>query len=181
MTERRLFTPRSDPIPGPEAPGLLGPEARLFPPPGEVSFVVWGTPAPKGSVRAIPVRNRPSGAVIVPDNAPRLRDWTRAVSDAVSRVAEQTGASVIPGPVRVSVRFLLPRPKSAPKRRRTWPDRKPDVDKLARAVLDPMRGVVFEDDARVVGLLAEKDYAAQTNDDRPRAEVHVWAVEEVPS
>lgn len=63
-------------------------------------------------------------------------------------------------PVEVDLVFRLARPKKP----RWWvPAVKPDVDKLARAVLDSLsttkdqRGVI-RDDARVVGLRAVKTY-----------------------
>jgi Holliday junction resolvase RusA-like endonuclease len=54
----------------------------------------------------------------------------------------------------------LLKPRSAPKRRRTWPigARSGDVDKLARSVLDSLTGVLFHDDAQVVHLVVSKDY-----------------------
>jgi len=72
-------------------------------------------------------------------------------------------------PVQVSCTFFFPRPKahfgtgrnaetlrpSAPKR----PAGKPDIDKLVRAVLDAMTGIVFSDDSQVVALDAMKLYA----------------------
>lgn len=140
-------------------------------PPPDVAFTVFGIPAPKGSKRAFAVGGR---AMVVDDNKPALRDWTRQVNDVVQGLAER-GAATLDEPVHVTVRFYMPKPKSAPKRRRTWPDRKPDLDKLIRALLDPMvKTRILADDARVVELSAEKDYP--TDGDRPRAEVMVWTL-----
>jgi Holliday junction resolvase RusA-like endonuclease len=47
--------------------------------------------------------------------------------------------------------FTLPKPKSAPKRRRSWPNRTPDVSKLARSTEDALTTAgIWADDARVV-------------------------------
>jgi Holliday junction resolvase RusA-like endonuclease len=164
--------------PGAEAGPLPGVEDRVAATPDVLSFTIYGLPATKGSTRAYAVRRGgvPTGAaVVVPDNKAALRDWTRAVSDEVARIAGGTDSTMFSGPVRVALMFHLPRPKSEPKTKRTWPDRKPDVDKLARAVLDPMRGAIYTDDAKVVGLLVEKDYAEVSGDHRPRCHVWVWS------
>lgn len=86
----------------------------------------------------------------------QLKPWRRAVTDAVTGRYEQP----LQGPVAVSLRFLLPYPPSAPKRRRElpWKSRSFDVDKLARAVLDSLTGPVLVDDAQVLGLYVSKAY-----------------------
>jgi crossover junction endodeoxyribonuclease RusA len=62
--------------------------------------------------------------------------------------------------VAIELHFGLPKPKSAPKRRRVWPDKRPDLDKLIRAVLDALTQVIFADDSQVVEIRATKDYVA---------------------
>ena len=37
--------------------------------------------------------------------------------------------------------------------------KKPDVDNGAKAILDAMNGIVYEDDAQVAGLIVQKFYA----------------------
>lgn len=154
-------------------------EGRLFP--TVIEFTVYGVPAPKGSKRGFVVGGH---AVIVDDNRPQLLDWNRAVKVAVDRVV--MAGERIDGPVGVRVRFLMPRPKGLPHRRRVggllvpirhWPTRKPDLDKLVRALLDPMSGVLFSDDAQIVELTASKDYALATADPTPRAEVTLWQID----
>ena len=53
----------------------------------------------------------------------------------------------------------MPRPKSAPKRSTPAAIKRPDIDKLARAVLDALTGVWLEDDSHVVCLRATKRIA----------------------
>jgi Holliday junction resolvase RusA-like endonuclease len=50
---------------------------------------------------------------------------------------------------------LLPRFADA------WPASRPDVDKLARAVLDALTGVLYRDDGQVVTLDVTKRYGEQ--------------------
>lgn len=37
--------------------------------------------------------------------------------------------------------------------------KKPDTDNVAKAILDAMNGIVYEDDAQVAGLIVQKFYA----------------------
>lgn len=63
------------------------------------------------------------------------------------------------GPLQVSVDFIFPKGSSKPKWM-IWHDRKPDLDKLVRAVLDSLSKLVIVDDSRVCVLLARKRYDA---------------------
>jgi Holliday junction resolvase RusA-like endonuclease len=48
---------------------------------------------------------------------------------------------------------------------------KPDLDNVAKAVLDALNGVIYEDDKQVIKLVAEKKYSLD-----PRVEVYVHEV-----
>lgn len=48
------------------------------------------------------------------------------------------------------------------------PTKKPDCDNVAKAVLDGLNGVAFQDDSQVVSLLISKSYSL-----RPRVEVSI--------
>lgn len=87
-----------------------------------------------------------------------------------ARAAHQGGP--LEGPVRVSCAFVFPRPKhhrrangnlreGAPRRHGS----RPDVDKLARAILDGITGVVLRDDSQVSELWAVKTYGEQPGAD----------------
>jgi crossover junction endodeoxyribonuclease RusA len=60
-------------------------------------------------------------------------------------------------PVEISLIFHFRRPETASKKRKRVVV-KPDLDKLLRATLDALTGVVFHDDAQVVKVIAEKVY-----------------------
>jgi crossover junction endodeoxyribonuclease RusA len=124
-----------------------------------IKITVDGKPAPQGSK----TRNR-YGAIYEDNKA--VAPWREAVRAETQRAAEEP----IPGPVAVFVTFRLTRPKSHYRAGRNagllrpaapaYPDGKPDVDKLARAVLDGLTaGGAFWDDAQVVTLAAGKVYA----------------------
>jgi Holliday junction resolvase RusA-like endonuclease len=125
---------------------------------------VLGTPAPKGSNRAM---MRGGFAVMVPGSSNvgqmRMKSWERAVRDAA---LDACATTMRDRPVAVAIVFRMARPQghwkksgdlrgSAPKR----PSVKPDVDKLARATLDALTGVAFDDDSRIVELALHKTYA----------------------
>lgn len=60
----------------------------------------------------------------------------------------------------VRLGFVLPRPKSTPKRSPTPPaTKRPDLDKLTRAVLDALTNVWLADDSQVVHIEASKRIA----------------------
>lgn len=113
--------------------------------------MVRGIPAPKGSLRAF--NNPKTGIPIVTEGRTKpSKTWQAAVQFTVQ---EHWPDPPLEGPVRVWLSFVLPRPKSV---KRAHPFVKPDIDKLARAVLDGMTGIVFRDDAQVVSLQANKAY-----------------------
>jgi len=155
-------------------------------PPPALEFCVYGIPAPKGSKRAFAIRKRgvPTGQVAVVDadkGRGPLRDWITAVNGVVQGMAG-SGAQKLEGPLEAHVTFYPPKPKSAPKTRRIWPGRKPDLDKLLRAIFDPLSGVLIRDDAQIVRLDARKEYADdQVGDQTPRAEVRIWRTEDLYS
>jgi crossover junction endodeoxyribonuclease RusA len=81
------------------------------------------------------------------------------------------------GPVIVRLRFVMPRPKSAPKTRRIWPAKRPDIDKLARSCLDSITDAgLWKDDGQVVELHAAKDYPHQLFGEFPGVHVQVEQV-----
>lgn len=118
-----------------------------------ISFQVHGLPIPQGSTRAWVVHGKP----IITSSAKGLATWRRLVADVAQDYAP---AEPWDGPVGIELHFGLPKPKSAPKRKRVWPDKRPDLDKLTRAVLDALTYVVFADDSQVVEIRASKDYGA---------------------
>lgn len=63
------------------------------------------------------------------------------------------------GPIFLSIRFDLSKPKSAKKR--MYPSVRPDIDNLTKSVLDAANGILFEDDGQIVALHVEKVYAKE--------------------
>jgi Holliday junction resolvase RusA-like endonuclease len=112
-----------------------------------IEFIVYGSPAPQGSKKFVGTTK--TGRGIMVESSKKVRPWRQDVKAAAEAVRPAGGA--IDGPLRVSMVFTLPKPASAPKRRRTWPDKKPDVSKLARSTEDAISDAgLWADDARVV-------------------------------
>lgn len=124
-----------------------------------LELVVYGQPQPAGSKRHI-------GGGRVIDANPAAREWKRTIAQAAG--AAWTGRAPLRGPLELSIRFYLPRPKghfgtgrnaaqlrpSAP----AFPTTRPDTTKLVRGVEDALTGIAWADDALIVRQLATKDF-----------------------
>ena len=117
------------------------------------STFVRGIPAPQGS--KTPGR-RGDGTPFLREANPNLKDWRTAVGFVLQ--SEWRGAPM-DGALCVELNFALLRPKSVSEKRRPHPTVMPDLDKLVRAVLDALTGIVIVDDALVVDLHATKEYS----------------------
>lgn len=143
-----------------------------------ISLRVFGDPVPKGSKSAFPIRKGGvlTGRVAVVEGKTKRQSEWRARVLAAAQGAAESGAPMLDGPIALAARFRLRRPVSEPKRHRTWPVRKPDLDKLLRGLLDPLTGVLIADDARIVAIEAAKDWVAP--DEQPGVEVELYQVSE---
>jgi Holliday junction resolvase RusA-like endonuclease len=117
----------------------------------EIRFKALGTPVPQGS------KNSYNGRV-VDVNATKLRAWRKIVSDSARLMLTTERPYGFHEPVIARLVFALVKPMSYGKSV-TQHVRKPDLDKLVRAVLDGLTdsGIIY-DDAQIVGILAAKAY-----------------------
>ena len=142
-----------------------------------MTITVFGTPAPQGSKS---FKGMAGGHAILAESCQAVKPWRQDVKAAAIEAMGGAGKGVA-GPVSVLMVFTMPKPKSAPKRRKTWPDRKPDIDKLCRTVLDGITiGGLSEDDARVTDLWALKCFPGESVDglDVPGAVIRVRSAAE---
>lgn len=110
-------------------------------------FCVYGTPAPQGSKRF--VGRAKSGRGILLEMSKKVKPWRMCVYHAALIARE--GRLPLDGPLVARMIFTLRKPASAPKRRRTWPDRTPDLSKLVRSTEDALTDAgLITDDARIV-------------------------------
>ncbi len=120
-----------------------------------ISFFVPGIPIPKGSRKNFICRR--TGVIRSKDDNPKTKPWEIAIA-SVSR-GKMSGLLPMAGPVGMKVTFQMPRRKGTPKSAH-WHTKKPDVDKLERALLDGLKtGGVFVDDSQVCRIDKEKKYA----------------------
>ena len=133
-------------------------------PPATLTVFVAGRPAPQGSKTRTRFGIRDA-------NGQALHPWRDAVrADVATQLPEWW--TPVTGPVGIGLTFYLPKPASAPKRKRTWPiaARSGDIDKLVRACLDAISDAGWwKNDSQVVVLHATKDYG-----DRTGVEITLW-------
>lgn len=130
-----------------------------------VKFEVVGAAKPKGSMKAFIPKgwNRP---VLTSTNA-SVKTWEQTIRN----VAQDYANTYTTDSVRVRLRFALPRPKSLSRQVKPSHTKRPDVDKLARAALDALTGILWKDDSQVTSLNASKIYAGV--DEPPKLTVTV--------
>lgn len=139
-----------------------------------IEIRVIGLPAPQGSKRHV-------GRGVMIESSKKVKPWRESVVWAAREAFVDSALrdGVSRGPVSVDLTFTLPKPKSAPKSRRTFPDRKPDIDKLCRSTLDALVSAgAIEDDARVVWMRAAKVFPGEGQDalDVPGAVIRIRSV-----
>ena len=113
-----------------------------------ITIIAYGNPAPQGSKRHV-------GNGVMVESSKNVKPWREAVHWAAreTRKAMPDGQFEPPIDEAVVLRmiFTMPKPKSAPKTRRTYPCRTPDLSKLVRSTEDAIvTAGVLSDDARIV-------------------------------
>jgi crossover junction endodeoxyribonuclease RusA len=160
-----------------------------------LSFRVDGIPAPQGSKRYLG-----NGGMV--ESSKRVAPWRADIRTAAEQALNGAGRvhcrvgdagfwrgsvgghhELWDAPLSVTLGFDFPRPKShyrtgrnADQLRNQAPHEhtgKPDLDKLTRAVLDALTGVVWADDAHVTQLHAAKGWA---DDHHPGVQISIWPV-----
>ena len=118
--------------------------------------------------------------------AGRVRNYTptdhpvNAYKAALILAAKQQGARPLDGPLRVIVRFYLPRPKRL--MRKKDPNgpiphtSRPDIDNLWKSTADALRGLTWHDDAQVCATDARKWYCEK--DGASRVEIVICPISE---
>lgn len=133
-----------------------------------IRFFVQGQPKTQGSKKAF--YNAKLRRAIVVEDCKGNKPWRSDVRNEAEKVWM---FPPLVGPVAMKMTFIMPRPQGhygSGKNARIikpnapmWPDKKPDLTKLARAVEDALKGLVWNDDSQVVEETTRKVY---TNDGR---------------
>jgi len=91
-------------------------------------------------------------------------------------VSSEFSLNASPDSLLVKLEFHMPIPKSWSKAKKLHATSgklrhvsKPDVDNLAKAVLDALKGLVFVDDSQITGLAVRKSYS-----ETPGVNISIW-------
>ena len=125
-----------------------------------LEFRVIGIPVPQGSAKAIVSKS--TGRAMLKRDDSKLLPWRQDLGRMAlaARAAGGLSGVLIDGPVRVVLRFRMPRRKKHRQRTRLGDAAvRPDVDKLTRAAVDAMTNVVYGDDGQITTLLVSKRVA----------------------
>ncbi|WP_054812130.1 RusA family crossover junction endodeoxyribonuclease [Nocardia arizonensis] len=120
--------------------------------PSDGALFVPGLPAPQGS-KDYKGKNARGKAILV-ESATGVHDWRARIA----WTAHERGWRPTRDPFAASLEFVLHRPQRTPVATPAAVKR-PDADKLARAVLDALTGVAWVDDSQVVDLRSRKRLA----------------------
>lgn len=151
-----------------------------------ITFTVIGEPQPQGSIKPLPagwamaklrrgyltihtIAELMQGVVLTSDNN-ELKSWRSRV--AFEATCALRGVSVsLAGGIELYAEFYLPRPQSISKKYAGPHLKKPDLDKLLRAIGDALTGVLWTDDNTLGHIDGRKYYAAYG--EQPRAVITV--------
>lgn len=135
-----------------------------------VYFTIDGPAVGKGRPRVSTIAGRPRMYTPAKTVA-----WERLVTEAAASAMGSWVPSSHPWSVRIVI--FAPIPASWSRKRQEAAKRgdevpgKPDLDNVAKAVLDACNGVLYEDDKQVVQLRVEKAYCTD-----PRTEIYAHEV-----
>ena len=115
-----------------------------------IAFVVPGKPQAKQRPRLA------NGFAYTPKETVEYENWVKLCY----RNANQP---TLEGELEAEITFGFPIPKSKLKQAQAGarPTTKPDLDNLAKAVLDSLNGLAYHDDSQIVELLVRKVYDAE--------------------
>lgn len=136
-----------------------------------ISFKVYVNPVPQGSMKAFVI----GGRARVTSANKNLKPYRQEVAGAATTEAEHQGFFAPKHvPVIVTYRFYIERPPSIPKKR-TRLVVKPDLDKLIRSTTDALTGILYADDAQIIGY----DRTAKHYGSPARVEITVRIAQEL--
>ena len=133
-------------------------------------FFVPGIPQPKGSTRSF--FSKKQGRTFTRNANEKTEPWEATIRAAASKA----GCAISHGPMTVYAVFMMPRLKGHFRKDGSLkpaaplePDKKPDLDKLVRTLLDGLTALAFVDDSQVTSIAAIKVFA----DDQPGVHVAI--------
>lgn len=125
----------------------------------EIRFFVAGDPQPKGSTRSFYVKK--IERVVTTTTNKNTKQWQLRIATEAQHANESRRLSFFRPDkdfgYEVEALFLFSRPKSLSKKIKANTKR-PDLDKLVRALLDGLADILLPDDSQVIGIKAAKRY-----------------------
>jgi Holliday junction resolvase RusA-like endonuclease len=125
-----------------------------------LTFHIEGDPVPKGRPKF-----RKAGAFVRTYTPGKTVDYENTVREAAKQAMGVTEA--LETPIGLFLYMRLPIPASYSKKAREacikgekHPTKKPDIDNLAKSIIDGMNGVIYKDDGQIVSLHVKKVYAS---------------------
>jgi Holliday junction resolvase RusA-like endonuclease len=131
----------------------------------KIEFTAFGEAKPAGSKTGFVVKTKSGPRAVVVDACKTTKPWQAVVSSAAMQAYQ---GELLRGALMAEFRFYFPRPKShfgtgrnagvlkpdAP----AYITKAPDALKLSRAVEDALTGIIYVDDAQIVGEKISKHY-----------------------
>lgn len=108
-------------------------------------------PQPRPKARRI----GPGIQIYTPNSGP-IKLYKAAIAEAFKQVVGE-GFEPLKGPLRLSILFVFERPYARMKEEAHII--KPDLDNLAKGIMDALNGIAWHDDSQVVSLILGKDWA----------------------
>lgn len=136
-----------------------------------MEFTIYGEPQGKGRPRF-----STRGGAVRSYTPEKTVAYEEEVREAFLAVGETGYFDKEPLVVDIKAYFQIP--KSTPKKRipevlKGFPMKKPDIDNIAKIILDGLNGWAYEDDSQVITLLVTKSWVEED----PRVEVTIWQEE----
>lgn len=139
----------------------------------EINYTVVGIPKPQARPKVFH-RTLKSGKPFVSTYSPKS-DWFHLVYTESLKIKNSLKNRLV-GALELNLTFCMPIPKSISKKKREqlhYVIKKPDVDNLAKAVMDAINQVgIWEDDSQVSRLVVGKIYS-----DEPRCIISIREIE----
>lgn len=128
-----------------------------------MKIVIDGKPMGKQRPRF----NTKTGHTYTPDKTVNYENWVKLCW------REQTKGEKLTGAIKADLKVFYPIPKTTSKKKRKFmlaglerPTKKPDIDNIAKVILDSLNGLAYDDDKQIVFCAINKWYG-----ENPRVEV----------
>lgn len=120
-----------------------------------IEIEIFGEPVAKGRARTFYPKGRSKPVTTTPI---KTRNWEeRARWQAITQMS---GQKLLEGALMVQINVVRSWPKSMSKKKKATAQatKRPDLDNYIKATLDFLKGIVWNDDAQIICLIAIKEY-----------------------